>query len=212
MADNVLLSADAVKEFFAQIFNDLMGEGWLPINSGRQQSSYKEFTIELKPHGIYTLNNPFNYFRCLKSSHNFKVAWSSNQMDTDFEAGLGIKFDSVIPYAQIFNDSDTPLIVSVGVGNGYFDDSRLNVSGIVQTQPAQYASFEASTLTIGEGGSVEIPAAAKIIVQNTGANVMYIGAAGGLQLLPRGTFEFSLGEPLTIYGTAAETIAVGSFN
>lgn len=191
-----------------------MADTWQSINNGRQQSSYKEFTIELPAHGIYTLNNPFNYFRCLSSNQKFKVAWSTNQMDTVFEAGLGIKFDSVIPYAQIFNDSESPLVVSVGVGIGYFDDSRLNVSGTVQTQPAQYANFTASTVTIGEGGSTEIPAAGKIILQNTSDNVVYIGGTGtdGLQLQPQGTFEYSLTDPLTVYGTNGTTLAIGSFS
>lgn len=187
---------------------------WQPINNGRQQSSYREFTIELPANGVYTLNNPFNYFRCLSANQKFKVAWSTNQMDTVFESGLGIRFDTIIPYAQIFNDSEAPLVLSVGVGIGYFDDSRLTVTGTVQTQPAQYASFTVSAITIGEGGSAEIPAAQKVIIQNTGDNVVYIGGTGtdGLQLQSQGTFEYSLGVPLVVYGTNGQTISVGSFN
>lgn len=186
---------------------------WQPINSGRQQSSYREFTITLPANGIYKLDNPFNYFRCLESSHPFQVAWSTNQLDTDFEGGLGIKFDTILPYAQIFNNSNTPLVCRVGVGIGYFDDSRLVVSGTVQTQEAQYTTFSASTVTIASGQAL-IPVAAKTIIQNTGSNVMYIGGTGtdGLQLQPKGTFEFACEAQITVFGTDGDTIAIGEFN
>ena len=183
------------------------------INTGRQQSSYKEFTITLPAGGIYTLNNPFNYFRCLAASGSFKVAWSANTMDTDFEAGLGISFDDVIPYAQLFNPSAAAITIRIGCGIGYFDDSRLTVSGTVYTAPAQYASFAATSVAISSG-SATIPVAANTIIQNTGSNTMYIGGTGtdGLQLAVGGTFEFSCAAVVTVYGTNGDTIAIGSFN
>ena len=184
-----------------------------PINNGRQQSSYKEFTITLPANGLYTLNNPFNYFRCLSATLPFDIAWSANQMDTNFEAGLGIKFDDVIPYAQLFNPHAQTITIRVGVGIGYFDDSRLTVSGTVFTQPAQFNSFSATTVAISSG-TATIPVAEKTIIQNTGANIMYIGGTGtdGLQLQPQGTFEFSTSGVITVYGTNGDTLAIGSFN
>ena len=189
-----------------------MSETWLPIDNGRQQSSYQEFTITIDAGGSYILNNPFNYFRCLEANQSFKVAWSTNNGQTNFQAGLGVKFDQVIPYVQIFNPSGAPLVVSVGVGIGYFDDSRLSVSGTIQTEPAPYSFFTATSQTFGSGGSIEVPAAQKIIIQNTGENIIYIGAANGLQLQPQGTFEYSLAEPLTLFGTSGQTVAIGSFS
>lgn len=183
------------------------------INNGRQQSSYKEFEITLPANGLYTLNNPFNYFRCLAATLPFNVAWSTNQMDTNFEAGLGIKFDDVIPYAQIFNPHNQSITIKVGVGIGYFDDSRLTVSGTVQTVPAQYNSFSATTVAISSGIAT-IPVHEKTIIQNTSSNIMYIGGTGtdGLQLQPGGTFEFSCVAVVTIYGTNGDTLAIGGFD
>lgn len=183
------------------------------INTGRQQSSYKEFAITLPAGGIYTLNNPFNYFRCLEASNAFKVAWSANQMDTDFEAGLGINFDDVIPYAQIFNPTAAPITIRIGCGIGYFDDSRLTVSGTVQTIPASYSAFQATTVAISSG-KADIPVSNHTIIQNTGSNIMYIGGTGtdGLQLEVGGTFEFSCSAVVTVWGTNGDTIAIGSFN
>lgn len=185
----------------------------LQINNGQQQSSYREFIIQLQAGGVYTLNNPFNYLRCLEASSGFEIAWSTNLGNTQFEAGLGIKFPDVIPYAQIFAPEDLPLTVRIGCGIGEFDDSRLTVSGTVRTEPAQYALFNASTLTIADG-SATVPVAQRVIIQNTGANVMYIGGTGtdGLQLQPQGTFEYSSAEELTVYGTDGDTLAVGEWN
>ena len=105
----------------------------LPINNGQQQSSYREFEITLKAGGVYTLNNPFNYFRCLSATSAFEVAWSTNTGRTNFESGLGIKFNSVIPYAQIFAPKNQGITLKIGAGIGYFDDSRLTVTGNVRT-------------------------------------------------------------------------------
>ena len=185
---------------------------WQPINNGRQQSSYKEFTIVLGANAVYTLNNPYNFCRCLSSTGKFKVAWSTNQMDTDFEGGLQAKFDTILPYVQIFNPSSSAITISLGLGVGDFDDSRLTFSGSVQTIPAQYTTFSAQSYTIASG-SATIPPAQKLIIQNTGANVMYIGGTGtdGLKLQPNGTFEVACEQSITIYGTNGDTLAVGSF-
>lgn len=191
-----------------------MSDTWQPINGGRIQSSYKEFTVVLPANGIYTLNNPYNFCRCLSSTGRFKVAWSSNQMDTDFEGGLQAKFDSILPYVQLFNPTETPITLRLGLGVGDFDDSRLTVSGTVQTSPAQFANFSAETITFDETGVIEVAPAQKVIIQNTGSNIVYIGGSGtdGLQLLPKGTFETSLQNILTLYGTSGSTIAIGSFS
>lgn len=190
-----------------------MGEIKQIIN-GELQSAYHEFTIELSAAGVYNLVNPFNYFRCLEASSEFEVAWGTSVGNTTFVAGLGIKFDDVLSTAQIHAPKTQPLTVRIGCGIGYFDDSRLTVSGTVKTQPAQYQSFAASTVTIGENGSAKLPVAQKILIQNTGGNVMYIGGTGtdGLQLQPQGTFEYATSDALTVYGTAGDTLAVGEWN
>lgn len=184
-----------------------------PINTGRQQSSYREFAINLQPDEVYTLNNPFNYFRCLRSTTDFEVAWSSNQMDTNFRQGRQAKFNDVLPYVVLHNNQVTAITVVVGLGIGDFDDNEFSVYGSIATTPGQFDSFSAQTVTIASG-SVTIPVAEHTILQNTGSAVMYIGGTGtdGLQLQPGGTFEFSLSATVTVYGTDGDTLAIGSFN
>lgn len=204
-------------EILLKIYELLLGQNtndWRVINGGRQQSSYKEFNIYLKAGETYTLNNPFNFFRCLSSTGNFKVAWSSNQMETDFYEGLQAHFATVLPYVQFFNPSSAPITLKVGLGIGDFDDSRLSITGAVQTYSAQYSFFNVEQQTFDSTGQIEIAPAQKIIIQNTGGDVIYIGGTGtdGLQLQPQGTFEYSLNTALTIYGTDTQTATIGSFN
>ena len=191
-----------------------MADTWQPINGGRIQSSYKEFTVVLPANGIYTLNNPYNFCRCLSSTGRFKVAWSSNQMDTDFEGGLQAKFDSILPYVQLFNPTETTITLRLGLGVGDFDDSRLTVSGTVQTSPAQYNNLSVETLNFDSSGQITIAPAQRVLIQNTGSAIVYIGGTGtdGLQLQPQGTFEISIATDLTIYGTDANSVTIGSFN
>lgn len=183
----------------------------LPIDNGRQQASFRRFTIEIPAGGSFKLDNPFNYFRCYNATFDFKIMWSANNSETDYGAGMGNRFDEVIPYVIIKNPGATMLTVDVGVGIGWFEDSRLSVSGTVKTMPAPFSAFAVSSVTIADG-SATVPAAGRSIIQNTGANTMYIGAANGLQLQPQGTFEVELNEAFTVYGTDGDTLVIGSLN
>ena len=183
----------------------------LPIDNGRQQASFRRFTIEIPAGGSFKLDNPFNYFRCYSATFDFKIMWSANNSQTDFGESLGVRFNEVLPYVIIRNPGATQLRVDVGVGIGYFDDSRLTVSGTVKTMPAPYSAFAVTNVTITDGVAT-VPAAGRSIIQNTGANVMYIGAANGLQLQPQGSFEVELNEEFTVYGTNGDTLVIGSLN
>lgn len=184
----------------------------LPINTGRQQSSFKRFKITLQPGQVYPLVNPFNTFRCYGATLDFKVAWSTNSDFTDFGYGLAVKFVDVIPYAQIYNQNDSVIVVDVGVGIGDFDDSRLSVSGNISTISGQYSNFAATSYVVPESGVISVPATQKNIIQNAGSNVMRIGSQTGLMLQPQGVFEYSLDNPINVYGTAGDVLIVGSFS
>jgi len=60
-------------------------------------------------------------------------------------------------------------------------------------------------------GTATAPAGAKVILQNTGANVVYIGGTGtdGLQLQPQGTFEYNSSVSLPLFGTDDDTLVAG---
>ena len=188
----------------------------LKINSGSQQSSYTRFEYTLAAGEVKTIVNPYNYFTCLESTSPFDVAWSTNRSSTGFEKGLQVHFknDELIPSVTITNTAATANHIVVGMGCGNFQDNRLvlGTGATLSTYPAQFTSFAASTQTIASGKAT-IPAAKKVIIQNTSTtNSMYIGSANGLELQAGGTFEFSLSIPLDVYGTDSDVIAIGSFN
>jgi hypothetical protein len=184
---------------------------FLPINGGRQQSSFKYFTVTLKANEVVQLYNPFNCFRCYDATANFQVAWSANTDFTDFGEGMMVKFEGEpIPGVFLKNPNASMIVVKVGMGIGTFEDSRLSVSGNIQTVQGSYYQFSAQTLIIASG-TTTAPSGHNIL-QNTGSYVMYLGGTGtdGLQLQPQGTFEYNVETAFTVYGTDGDTLAVGS--
>lgn len=188
-----------------------MADTFLPINTGRQQSSFKYFTISLAANQVYDLPNPFNCFRCYDATANFQIAWNTNDGFTDFGEGMMVKFESdPINGVKLYNPNNFAIVIKVGMGIGTFEDSRLSVSGNIQTVQGAYYQFTAQTLTIASG-TTTAPSGHNIL-QNTGSNVMYLGGTGtdGLQLQPQGTFEYNVETAFTVYGTDSDTLAVGS--
>ena len=187
------------------------------INTGRQQSSYKEFAITLAAGEVYTLNNPFNYFRCLESTDNFEVAWSANQSNTIFRKGLCIKFDDVLPYAVLTNPHASAITVNVGVGIGDIDDDRLivNNSGVIFSQ-APFTTLTAGSATgaanytVPDGANVSLVCTSGTITVNYSAGtntitnmIMSDGMTFDTWLLSGGT--------LAITGTGSYNYAIGSY-
>lgn len=181
------------------------------IRTSDMQAMYKAYDVVIPPKSIRSFNTVYAFFTAIEANGKFNVRFSSSVGFTEFEQGLYAKFNHMMDFLQIENPNETSLILRFGVGSGEFEDNRLIVSSKVATQPAPYEMFTASTATIADG-SATIPAGHKVIIQNTGSNVMYIGAADGLQLKPLGTFEYSLADSLTVYGTDGDTIAIGSFD
>lgn len=186
-------------------------ENWQPINTGRQQSSFKYFTVSLQPDEVSDLPNPFNCFRCYDATANFKVAWTSNADFTDFGEGMMVKFEGEpLQGVKLYNPNNFAIVVNVGMGIGTFEDSRLSVTGNIQAVAGQFYQFSATTVTIASG-TATAPAGHNIL-QNNGANVMYLGGTGtdGLQLMPKGTFEYNVETAFTVYGTNGDDLAIGS--
>ena len=183
------------------------------ILTENMQAMYKAYQVVIPPHTSKEFNTVYSFFTCIEANELFEVRFSSSVGFTQFEQGLYTQFNHLMDYLLIHNPNDAPLVLKFGVGSGRFEDNRLTVTTTVKTQPAQYALFNASTLTIADG-SATVPVAQRVIIQNTGSNVMYIGGSGtdGLQLQPQGTFEYSSAEELTIYGTDGDTLAVGEWN
>lgn len=189
----------------------------LQINNGNQQASYRKFTYTLQPGEVLPVTNPYNFFVCEEATAPFDVAWSTNSKAVGFRKGLQVHFspDELYPNVVITNTAATANTISFGMGRGNFKDNRfvIDQSALLSVILGQYAAFNATTVALSDG-KADIPVAAHTIIQNTSANIMYIGGTGtnGLQLQPGGTFEFGCAAVVTVYGTTGDTLAIGSFN
>lgn len=192
-----------------------MANVWQPIDNGQIQSAARFYTITVAAGGVYTLNSPFNVCKCIASNQSsFKVAWSSQAGETDFAQGWKVRFETVIPYVQIFNHSGSALTITLGVGIGDIDDSSFVLSNSqINTVQEPFSSYTSNIVTIGAGGSVTVQTLGyKLLVfQNTGSGTIKIGGANGIQLKPFGVMEYPCTGSVIVTGTPNETFTVGRF-
>lgn len=182
------------------------------INLGSVQAPYQEFTYTIPAGQSQKVDYIYNCFNLLEASSagvltcNFGGAVN----ETYFSAGMGYKLTQPVQFLTLFNTSNAPLTVRFSLAIGDIYDNRLTVSGVILTQPAQYSGLSCQQLTI-TSGTATAPAGAKVTLQNTGANVMYIGGTGtdGLQLQPGGSYDYSSSSAITIYGTDNDTLVAG---
>lgn len=182
------------------------------INLGSVQAPYQEFIYTIPAGGSQKVDYVYESFNLLEASAPgvLKCNFGGAVNETLFSAGMGYKMTQPVEFLMLFNTSNAPLTVhfSLAIGNIY--DNRLTVSGVVYTAPAQFSGLTCQQLTI-TSGTATAPAGAKVTLQNTGANVMYIGGTGtdGLQLEPGGSYEYSSSSTITIYGTNSDTLVAG---
>lgn len=193
-----------------------MANVWQPIDNGQIQSAARFYTITVAAGGVYTLNSPFNVCKCISSNQSsFKVAWSSQSSETDFAQGWKVRFDTVIPYVQIFNPSQSVLTVTLGLGVGDIDDSSFVLSNSsIQVEEKQYSGFASSELILSEAGAAYISptsSIAKIIIQNTTTGDLRIFSRQGLIIKPLGTFESEAKSGFNVYGNPNEKIVYARF-
>lgn len=182
------------------------------INLGSVQAPYQEFTYTIPAGQSHKIDYVYDSFNLLEASTAgvLKCNFGGAVNETYFSAGMGYKLTQPVQFITLFNTSNAPLTVHLSLAIGDIYDNRLTVSGTVFTQPAQYSGLSCQELTI-TSGTATAPAGAKVTLQNTGANVMYIGGTGtnGLQLQSGGSFDYSSSSAITIYGTDNDTLVAG---
>lgn len=182
------------------------------INLGSVQAPYQEFTYTIPAGQSHKIDYVYNSFNLLEASTAgvLKCNFGGAVNETLFSAGMGYKLTQPVQFITLFNTSNSPLTVHLSLAIGDIYDNRLTVSGTILTQPGQYSGLSCQQLTI-TSGTATAPAGAKVTLQNTGTNVMYIGGTGtdGLQLQVGGTFDYSSSSAITIYGTDNDTLVAG---
>lgn len=182
------------------------------INLGSVQAPYQEYTYTIPAGQSQKVDYVYDSFNLLSASvaSALKCNFGGAVNETLFSAGMGYKLTAPVQFLTLFNTSNSALTVTFALAIGDIYDNRLTVSGNVMTQPAEFSSFTTQQLTI-TAGTATAPAGAKVILQNTGANVVYIGGTGtdGLQLQAGGTFEYNSVVALPLFGTDNDTLVAG---
>lgn len=165
----------------------------------------------IKPGETIVERGQSSFFYCNKASAPFKLRLSDGS-SLIMSSRRRIKLNEPLDIFYLENTTEQPVEVSYTMGFGDFTDDSLYIEGTINTNPIPYSSFTTQALTFGADGVLTIPPAQKVIIQNVSPNIVIIGSAQGLQLLPQGTFEYSLNAELKFYGPSGATIAVGSFD
>lgn len=185
------------------------------INTGSVWAPYQEFTRTI-PAGSYDrINYVTDNFVLLEVSANnaLEVNFGGAVNQTNFTAGIQYKLTEPVPYIQLHNASNSPLVVHFAVGVGDVRDNRLTLANSQLTISETYTSFQVERITFDSTGAYTISTPAeKILMQNVGSNTVYVGASNGFEISPSGSMDIQLNGNLTIYGTAGDSVVLGYYN
>lgn len=185
------------------------------INTGSVWAPYQEFTRTI-PAGSYDrINYVTDNFVLLEVSANnaLEVNFGGAVNQTNFTAGIQYKLTEAVPYIQLHNASNSPLIVHFAVGVGDVRDNRLTLANTQLTISETYTSFTVERITFDNSGEYTITQPAeKIVMQNVGSNTVYVGASNGFEISPSGSMDIQLNGQFTIYGTAGDSVVLGYYN
>ena len=185
------------------------------INTGSVWAPYQEFTRTI-PAGSYDrINYVTDNFVLLEVSANnaLEVNFGGAVNQTNFTAGIQYKLTEPVPYIQLHNASNSPIIVRFAVGVGEVRDNRLTLANSQLTISETYTSFVVELITFDNSGEYTITQPAeKIVMQNVGTNTVYVGANNGFEISPSGSMDIQLNGQFTIYGTAGDSVVLGYYN
>ena len=185
------------------------------INTGSVWAPYQEFTRTI-PAGSYDrINYVTDNFVLLEVSANnaLEVNFGGAVNQTNFTAGIQYKLTEPVPYIQLHNASQSPLVVHFAVGVGDVRDNRLTLANTQLTISETYTKFVVERITFGSSGAYTITQPAeKIVMQNVGSNTVFVGASNGFEISPSGSMDIQLNGQFTIYGTAGDSVVLGYYN
>ena len=183
------------------------------INTGSVWAPYQEFTYTIPAGQYQRVNYVTDNFVLLETTANnaLEVNFGGAMNQTNFTTGVQYHLESVVPYVQLYNKSNSAVTVHFALGVGDVRDNRLSLTGTINTSET-FTSFTVERKTIS-GGSVTVGGAQrKILIQNTGTADIKVGDANGFIISPSGSMEIPLDGSVEIYGTNGQTVTAGYFS
>ena len=184
------------------------------INTGSVWAPYQEFFYTIPAGQYQRVNYVTDNFVLLETTANnsLEVNFGGAMNQTNFTAGVQYKLESVVPYIQLYNKGASPVTVHFALGVGDVRDNRLSLVGMANFSET-YTTFNVSEETFDSSGKITTTGAhRKIVIQNSGAQNIYVGAANGFLVSPSGNMDIPLDGAVDLYGTNGETVVIGYFD
>lgn len=207
-------------------------ENSLNINNASSVGRYFQETQAIPAGGIYTMQQPFNFFRVLDvtgsgSADDLQYYFGGNSSATPVKLGLGVRFETIMPYVRIQNTSNSTLYVTFGLAVGIVFDDRLvgniTVSNTaatalytqntdttaLYTQEKKYTKGTGSVVSVPANGNVSITASShrRVLINNKdSSSALQLFYSGGPDLQPGGTYDDSLTSNFNVYNATASAI------
>lgn len=185
------------------------------INTGSVWAPYQEFTRTI-PAGSYDrINYVTDNFVLLEVSANnaLEVNFGGAVNQTNFTAGIQYKLTEPVPYIQLHNASNSPLVVHFAVGVGDVRDNRLTLANTQLNIAETYTFMDVQRVLLpANATSVTITAPCnKIMLQNAGTSTVYVGASNGVEILSGGSMDLPYSGSFDLYtgDSGGEVVIIG---
>lgn len=138
------------------------------INLGSTQAPYWEVEKTIAAGKRVKIDYVTDLFQLLYASNGgaLKVSFGGSAVDTPFSAGMGYRLSEPVQFIELFNDSAASLTVRFVLGIGEVRDSRLTVSGVINTNVIStngYSKVTGGTYTANN--TLILPANSKLDIQ-----------------------------------------------
>ena len=182
------------------------------INTGSVWAPYQEFTRTI-PAGSYDrINYVTDNFVLLEVSANnaLEVNFGGAVNQTNFTAGIQYKLTEAVPYIQLHNASQSPIVVHFAVGVGDVRDNRLTLANTQLNIAESFTHMDTLRVTLPANAvSTTITAPCnKVMIQNVGTSTVYVGASDGIEILPGGSMDLPYTGNFDLYGETAKSPTV----
>lgn len=184
------------------------------INAGTVWAPYQEFTYTIPAGQYQRVNYVTDNFVLLETTANnsLEVNFGGAMNQTNFTTGVQYRLTEAVPYIQLYNKGNSAVTVHFALGVGEVRDNRLSLVGMANFSET-YTTFNVSEETFDSSGKITTTGAhRKIVIQNSGAQNIYVGAANGFLVSPSGSMDIPLDGAVDLYGTNGETVVIGYFD
>lgn len=147
------------------------------------EPQFAVYKYTLQPGQGVTITALADFVTCLSSTTAFDIQFDGSP-ETTFQSGLSYDSPNLIKQTRIANNSDAAIVVEMGFGTGGIKDSRLALTGTVDTRviappalttgaPVACANAAATLIAAQDANRREL------LVINDGGGKVYIGGNAG---------------------------------